>query len=141
MRASLLLLVAVVAGCGGEEFDVGLCPSPELLDRDADLLERIQVLRLGFQELDAGTVVSEEIVQGSADGFAAEGVAESGARLSIWVEGLESDEATRPLIAGSTSGTVTVGGLRPVCICVTEPSAWERECAEKSCSFDGACTF
>lgn len=137
-----LVHALVLAGCGGEEFDVGLCPSPDLLARDGAILDRVQVLRLGFQEVEGDEVVAEEVVQGSVDGFSAEGVSETGADLSIWVEGLESADATRPIIAGATDGTVRIRGLRPVCICVTEPSAWEAECQGTLCTFDrGQCTF
>ena len=135
-------VTALLVACGGETFEVGLCPSPGLTARDGATLARVQVVRMGFQEVEGDAVVAEEVVQGSADGFSAEGVAESGARVSIWVEGLESTDATRPLVTGSTPGPTRVGGFRPVCICVTEPSNWETECHDVTCSFDGGqCSF
>jgi len=137
-----LLVVLVTAACGGETFDVGLCPSPGLVSRGSAVLERVQILRVGFQEVEGNAVVSEEVVQGDAAGFSAEGVSESGASLSIWAEGLESADATRPLVTGSTNGTVRINGLRPVCLCMAEPSEWEAECRDVECSFDGStCSF
>jgi hypothetical protein len=137
-----VVLCTVAPGCGGETFVVGLCPSPGLTARGGAVLERVAVLRVGFQEVEGDSVVSEEIVQGSADGFSVEGVSESDASLSIWAEGLESADATRPLVTGSTNGTVRISGLRPVCICVAEPAEWEGECRGVPCTFDGGeCTF
>lgn len=140
--AALVLVVAGAFGCGGETFDVGLCPSPGLLARGDAVLDRVQILRVGFQEVEGDSVVSEEIVQGAVDGFTAEGVSESGASLTIWAEGLESADATRPLVTGSTDGTVRISDLRPVCLCVTEPSEWEAECRGTVCRFEGGeCSF
>jgi len=131
-----------LAACGGETFDVGVCASPGLTARGGTTLSRVQVLRIGFQEVEGDAVVAEEIVQGSVDGFSARGVADSGASVSIWVEGLESADATRPIITGSSTGPTRVDGFRAVCICVTEPPNWEAECAGVTCSFDGGqCAF
>lgn len=140
--APRLIVGLLLAACGGETFDVGLCPSPALTARDGAILDRVQVVRMGFQEIAGDRVVSEEIVQGSVDGFLAEDVTASEARVSIWVEGLESADATRPIVTGATPGSTRVAGIRPVCICVTEPAAWDDECQGVSCVFDaGECSF
>jgi len=139
---SIALSMLALCGCGGETFEVGLCPSPALVDRGGGPLSRVQIIRIGFQEVDGDSVVAEEIVQGSADGFSADGVADSGSRLSIWMEGLEAADSTQPLVTGSTPGPTRVDGIRAVCICVTEPANWGTECEGVSCSFDGAhCSF
>lgn len=142
MRLTLALALVALAACGGETFDVGLCPSPELTLRDGAVLGRVHIVRMGFQEVEGDSVVSEEVVQGSADGFVAEGVATSDARVSIWVEGLESADSTHPIVTGATPGPTRVAGIRPVCICITEPAAWDDECQGVSCVFDGgSCVF
>ena len=57
-----VLLAPLALGCGGESFVVGLCPSPGLVARGTAVLERVAVLRVGFQEVEGDSVVAEEIV-------------------------------------------------------------------------------
>ena len=141
MTFRIAALGFALVACGGETVEVRLCPS-ETLAQDEELLDRVAFLRVGFQELDGGEVVDETIAQGPVATFTADGIAEEDSSLSIWADGLEAADATRPLVTGSTPEPVRTGGIRPICICLAEPALWAEQCASVECELaDSGCRF